>query len=94
MKITFETKKNKTEYSKKILSFGWAVFLVVIGFSFFMIYKTGNLDPLTAIITTIGGAVAVGEGFYYNKAKAENKIKLMKDNNIKITGEHFKEEEL
>lgn len=93
MKITFETKKKtKTEYSKKILSFGWAVLIVVIGFSFYMIYKTENLDPLSTIITTIGGAVAVGEGFYYNKAKAENKIKLMKENKVEITGEHFKEE--
>ena len=26
------------------------------------------------------------------KAKAENKIKLMKENNVKVTGEHFREE--
>ena len=94
MKITIDTqKKKKAEYSKKILTFGWSVFLVVIIFTLLMVYLTKDLTPLETIITILGGTVAVGEGFYYNKAKAENKIKLMKENEIPITGEHFKEEQ-
>lgn len=90
MKIIFEG--NKKEYSKKILTFGWWVFIGVIVFTLIMVWRTENVEPLVTLITVLGGAVAVGEGFYYNKAKAENKIKLMKENNIEITGEHFREE--
>lgn len=92
MKITIDTQRKESEYSKKILTFGWSVFLVVIVFTLYMVYLTENLEPLVALIGVLGAAVGVGEGFYYNKAKAENKIKLMKENNIPVTGEHFKEE--
>lgn len=92
MKITIDMQKKKTEYSKKILTFGWIVFLGVIIFTLFMVYVTENLEPLITLIGVLGGAVGVGEAFYYNKAKAENKIKLMKENNVKVTGEHFKED--
>ena len=33
--------------------------------------------------------MATATGFYYSKAKAENKIKLMKSNGIKPKEEHF-----
>lgn len=92
MKITIDTQKKKTEFSKKILTLGWIVFLGVIIFTLFMVLVTENLEPLITLIGVLGSAVAVGEGFYYNKAKTENKIKLMKENQIEITGEHFKEE--
>ena len=94
MKITINSsKKQKTEFSKNILTFSWCVFLVVIAFTLYMVYITENLEPLITLLGILGGAVSVGEGFYYNKAKAENKIKLMKENKIEVTGEHFKEEE-
>ncbi|MBR5202655.1 MAG: hypothetical protein IKW45_05270 [Clostridia bacterium] len=92
MKITFDSRKKAKEYSKQILKFGWFVFGITILFTFYMVWETKNLEPLVVLITVLGSAVAVGEGFYYNKAKAENKIKLMKENNVEITGEHFKEE--
>jgi FtsH-binding integral membrane protein len=92
MKITIDTQRKKTEYSKKILTFGWIVFLGVIIFTLFMVYVTENVEPLITLIGVLGGAVGVGEAFYYNKAKTENKIKLMKENKIEIKGEHFKEE--
>jgi hypothetical protein len=57
-----------------------------------MVYVTENIEPLITLIGVLGGAVGVGEAFYYNKAKTENKIKLMKENKIEIKGEHFKEE--
>ncbi len=91
MKIIFE--ESKKEYSKKILTFGWWVFIGVIVFTLIMVWRTENVEPLITLITILGGAVAVGEGFYYNKAKAENKIKLMKENKVEITGEHFKGDE-
>ena len=57
-----------------------------------MIYITGDLTPVPELIILVSGIIMAGIGFYQNKAKAENKIKLMKENNIEITGEHFKEE--
>lgn len=92
MKITIDTQRKKKEYSKKILTFSWCVFLGVIVFTLYMVYTTENLEPLITLLGILGGAVSVGEGFYYSKAKAENKIKLMKENKVEITGEHFKEE--
>ena len=54
MKITIDTqKKKKAEYSKKILTFGWSVFLVVIIFTLFMVYLTEDLTPLETIITIL-----------------------------------------
>ena len=57
-----------------------------------MIYITGDLTPVPELIILVSGIIMAVIGFYENKAKAENKIKLMKENNIEITGEHFKEE--
>ena len=58
-----------------------------------MIYITGDLTPVPELIILVSGIIMAVIGFYENKAKAENKIKLMKENNIEITGEHFKEEQ-
>ena len=41
------------------------------------------------LIPATAADVATGLGFYYNKAKAENKIKLMKANKMKPTEETF-----
>lgn len=57
-----------------------------------MIYITGDLTPVPELIILVSGIIMAVIGFYENKAKVENKIKLMKENNIEITGEHFKEE--
>ena len=57
-----------------------------------MIYITRDLTPVPELIILVSGIIMAVIGFYENKAKVENKIKLMKENNIEITGEHFKEE--
>ena len=57
-----------------------------------MIYITKDLTPLSELVILVSGIVMAVVGFYENKAKAENKIKLMKENNVKVTGEHFKED--
>jgi len=40
------------------------------------------LSPLAYLIPSTAGAAATALGFYYSKAKAENKIKLMQKNGI------------
>lgn len=57
-----------------------------------MIFKTEDLTPVPELIILVSGIVMAVVGFYESKAKAENKIKLMKENNVKVTGEHFREE--
>ena len=95
MKITFQTekkKKNQVEFSKKIFLFMAAVAVITIIFSFVMVWRTNDLEPLNVLIPAVFTALATGEGFYYNKAKAENKIKLMRENGVEPTEKTFNEE--
>lgn len=85
--------KSKLEFSKVIFIVVAIVAVLVTGFACFMIYKTEDLGPLEAIVVSVGAMASTGIGFYYSKAKAENKIKLMKQNGIKPTEETFKESE-
>ena len=57
-----------------------------------MIYTTEDLTPVPELIILVSGIVMAVVGFYESKAKAENKIKLMKENNVEVTGEHFRED--
>lgn len=75
------------EFSKKIFIFDALISLIVLVFSFVIMWKTENIDPLSTLITAVFGALAAGEAFYYNKAKKENEIKLMRENNIEVTKE-------
>lgn len=76
-------KIKKTEFSKKILFVAAAVNIAVIIFGCIMIYKTENLEPLIYLIPSTAAEVATGTAFYYNKAKAENKIKIEQKYSIK-----------
>lgn len=73
------------EFSKKILLVAAVTNAAVILFTFVMIWRTCDLSPLAYLIPSVGAEVATGTGFYYWKAKAENKIKLMAANDIKPT---------
>lgn len=42
-----------------------------------MVWKTDDLTPLAYLIPSTAAEVGTGTAFYYNKAKLENKIKLM-----------------
>lgn len=66
--------------------------IAVIIFSCIMIATTRDLTPLAYLIPAVAAEVATGTGFYYNKAKLENKIKLMKSNKVKPNEESFKED--
>ncbi len=84
-------KKNNTyEFSKK---FAIAILIctcLVTVFACFMMYKTEDISSLPVIITAVFTELATSTGFYYSKAKAENKIKLKNDiifNTLKLKNE-------
>lgn len=84
-------KKPPKEFSKKILIVAGIINTVVIGFTMVMIWRTLDLTPLAYLIPSVATEVATGTGFYYSKAKVENRIKLMKQNKITPNDTHFSE---
>lgn len=84
--------KKKKEFSKRIiLHLGIAVEIQLVIANILM-FITQDLSPLMYIIPLMQAVLGLGLGFYFKKAEAENKIKLMKENNIELTQETFKEE--
>ena len=69
----------RIEFSKIIVIVTSAVASLVTAFSMYMIWETKDLSPLGYLIPAMFGELGVATGFYYNKAKAENKIKIRKE---------------
>lgn len=84
-------KKPPKEFSKKILIVTGIINTVVIVFTMVMIWRTLDLSPLAYLIPSVAAEVATGTGFYYSKAKVENRIKLMRQNKITPNDTHFSE---
>lgn len=70
------SKKKKFEFSKAIFVGISAVTLSVAVFACVMIWKTGDLSPLSYLIPSVFAELATATGFYYRKAQKENEIKL------------------
>ena len=81
----------KFEFSKWILLVAAVVNIAVILFSFFAMWKFGDLTPLAYLIPSVGAEVATATGFYYSKAKVENRIKLTASYGLKIDDRAFSE---
>lgn len=77
--------KPKMETSKVILLVIGVSLAVTILFSMVMMVITHDLSPIDWILTGMYGLAATAVGFYYNKAKAENKIKLKKKYGKELT---------
>ena len=84
-------KKPPKEFSKKILIVAGLINAVVIVFTMVMIWRTLDLSPLAYLIPSVAAEVATGTGFYYSKAKVENRIKLMRQNKVTPNETHFSE---
>lgn len=82
-------KKQPTEFSKKILMVAGVLNTVVIVFTMIMVWRTLDLTPLAYLIPSVAAEVATGTGFYYSKAKVENRIKLMRQNKVEPNEQHF-----
>ena len=68
--------KKHIEFSKIIMLVAMTINIIVIAFSFVMMWITLDTTPLCYLIPAVAGEVATGSAFYYNKAKAENEIKI------------------
>lgn len=66
----------KREFSKVILATVGAVTGIVTAFTLAVVWKTGDTSPLAYLIPAVFAEFATATGFYYSKAKAENRIKL------------------
>lgn len=84
-------KKPPKEFSKKILIVAGIINAVVIVFTMVMIWRTLDLSSLAYLIPSVAAEVATGTGFYYSKAKVENRIKLMRQNKVTPNETHFSE---
>lgn len=84
-------KEPPKEFSKKILIVAGIINAVVIVFTMVMIWRTLDLSPLAYLIPSVAAEVATGTGFYYSKAKVENRIKLMRQNKVTPNETHFSE---
>lgn len=71
-------RKKKMEFSKKIFIGVSIMTALVTIFTGIMIWKTNDLSPLMYLIPAVFTELATATGFYYSKAKAENKIKIQK----------------
>jgi len=69
--------KKKLEFSKKIFIGVTMVTISVTIFTLIMIWRTNDLSPLMYLIPSVFTEMGAATGFYFNKAKAENEIKIM-----------------
>lgn len=73
-------KRKKREFSKVIITVAGIINIAVILFSCVMIAVTRDTSALCYLIPATAGEVATGTAFYYGKAKAENLVKLKRNN--------------
>ena len=87
-------KKHKPvlEFSKRIVVAVFVINIVVIAFALVMMWRTCDLSPMAYLIPAVAAETATGTGFYYSKAKTENRIKLMKYYKVEPTEQSFNEQ--
>lgn len=88
LKAAAATKK-KVEFSKLIFVGVSVLTLAITVFSCRMIWLTMDTSALAYLIPAVFAEMASATGFYYTKAKAENKIKLMALNDVKPEASDF-----
>lgn len=76
------SKKKKLEFSKLIFIGVSVLTLAITVFACCMIWITMDTSALAYLIPAVFAEMASATAFYYTKAKAENKIKLLKKNGI------------
>lgn len=81
--------KKKVEFSKLIFVGVSVLTLAITLFSCRMIWITQDTSALAYLIPAVFAEMASATGFYYTKAKAENKIKLMALNDVKPEASDF-----
>lgn len=70
--------KPKMEFSKKILLWTATGTILVVIFACIMAWRTKDMSVFAYLIPSVFAELAVGTGFYYRKAQAENTIRIEK----------------
>lgn len=83
--------KKKVEFSKLIFLGVSIVTIAITVFSCRMIWITMDTSALAYLIPAVFAEMASATGFYYTKAKAENKIKLMALSGVQPEPSNFNE---
>lgn len=83
--------KKKVEFSKLVFLGVSIVTIAITVFSCRMIWITMDTSALAYLIPAVFAEMASATGFYYTKAKAENKIKLMAASGVQPEPSNFNE---
>ena len=83
--------KKKAEFSKLVFLGVSIVTIAITVFSCRMIWLTMDTSALAYLIPAVFAEMASATGFYYTKAKAENKIKLMAASGVQPEPSSFNE---
>ena len=83
--------KKKVEFSKLVFLGVSIVTIAITVFSCRMIWITMDTSALAYLIPAVFAEMASATGFYYSKAKAENKIKLMAASGVQPEPSNFNE---
>lgn len=75
-------RNGKREFSKLVLGACMLVYIVTVGFGFYVVCQCP--EQLDGLLTFVGAPTAVAIGFYAWKAKCENVIKYNKQQIEKI----------
>ncbi len=89
-KIPFKPKK-RLEFSKWVWIIALIQNTVVIAVAVYMILTTRDTSVLIYLIPSTAAEFGVGTAFYYNKAKLENRIKLMAAYGLQPSEDAFRE---
>lgn len=85
-------KKKKIEFSKVIFLGVSVLTLAITVFACLLIWETKDSSALAYLIPAVFAEMAAATGFYYSKAKTENKIKLMAHYGIEPEASNFNDE--
>lgn len=66
---------DKMQTSKKILAGSWAVFLTLLALCIFFKYRGDDISDLVQLTLGSAAELTAAHGFYYWKAKNENRSK-------------------
>ncbi len=69
-------KKSSEEFSKLLLRMIVGLTMIISFFCIFFCFKFETTEPLAYLVPSVFAELAAGTGFYYWKAKSENKIKI------------------
>lgn len=83
--------KKKLEFSKLVFLGVSIVTIAITVFSCRMIWLTMDTSALAYLIPAVFAEMASATGFYYTKAKAENKIKIMAASGVQPEPSNFNE---